>query len=173
MDDVASSVQVDTLSSVFSAATTCSKRPNCDGVHCNAVGSFTSDVIIDPCQESVRILLRNTSSSSIVFDQLFPQSAEYPLPIHVYGLNAKLSVGIVHRNFSMKLSVSCDCIVISCATVGASDCGQSNRRNVEARPPYVPVVKYILSRICILTIIFVLSRIYMLSQHPIDSFSGY
>ena len=122
MDDVASNIQVDILSSAFGGATTCSTRPNCDGVHCVAVRGFTSDVIIDPCQESVRILLKNTSSNSIVFDQSYPQSAEYPLPLHVSGLTPKLSVGIVHYNFSMKLSVSYDCIVISCARLGARVC---------------------------------------------------
>ena len=111
MTNVANSIHVDTLTTVFGGATSCSRRPNCDGVTCVAVGSYTSDVIIDPCQESVRILLRNASSGSVTFDQSFPQSAEYPLPLRPSGFNLKLKVGIVPHNFSMKLSVSC-CIII-------------------------------------------------------------
>jgi hypothetical protein len=107
MTDLANGFHFDRLSiiPVFSD-TTCSKRRNCDGVTCIAVGGYTSDVIIDPCQESVRISLRNTSSNGVIFDQSFPQSAEYPLPLQVFGQTPKLNVSIGHSNFSMKPSVS-------------------------------------------------------------------
>jgi hypothetical protein len=108
MTDLANGFHFDRLSiiPVFGDTTTCSKRPNCNGVTCIAVRGYTSDVIVDPCQESVRISLRNTSSGDVIFNQSFPQSTEYPLPVQMFGQTPKLNVSIVHSNFSMKLSVS-------------------------------------------------------------------
>ena len=104
---LANSIQAGNLSTVFRAATSCSSRPDCDGVRCSTTGSYMSDIIIDPCQESVRIVMRN-ASNDVAFDQSFTQSAEQPLqpPQGISGFNPKLYVGIVHHNFSMQLSVS-------------------------------------------------------------------
>ena len=106
MTNLANSFRDDDLSLIFGGTTTCSRHQNCDGVSCVAVGRYTSHVIVDPCQESVRISLQNTTSGDVVFNQSFPQSAEYPLPVQVSGRSPKLNVSIVHSNYSMKLSVS-------------------------------------------------------------------
>ena len=81
----------------------CLKRPNCDGVSCTAAGSYTSDVIIDPCQESVRVMLRSLDNG-ISIDHTFLSTGQYQPP--GLRLNVELQVHIDKSNYSMQLSVS-------------------------------------------------------------------
>ena len=110
LDDIAKGIDVKNLQSVLSflssATPSCSRHPNCDGISCVVAGSYTADIIVDPCQESVRVLVRNVSSG-ILFNRAFPESGQYPLPFTLSGFSPMLQVGIEKYNFSMKLSVSC------------------------------------------------------------------
>ena len=87
---------------------TCSTRPDCTGINCDiSIGGDTGNtaqVIIDPCQESVYVVIIN-SSRNILFNETYKDSDEYPLQLT--GLpKMKLHVGIDHYNFSMKMNVS-------------------------------------------------------------------
>ena len=115
MDDIARSIHLDTPSAVPGipqVTPTCSKRPNCDGISCNVSAGtggsvYMSQIIIFPCSESVRIIIQN-SSNSVLLDKIYNDSDEYvvQLPSLLPSLQIKLSVHIVHHNYSMELSVS-------------------------------------------------------------------
>ena len=62
-----------------------------------------SQIVIDPCRESVHIVFQN-STGSVLFDQIYYETGEYALPAR--QLAVKLSARIVHHNYSMELSVS-------------------------------------------------------------------
>ena len=111
MDVIASSVNF--RDSPIPITPTCSRRTDCDGISCLVTAGFGSSTVsnnfhllIDPCRESVRVT--NTNSSGMtVFDEVYNDTGVYDLKL-LPGANTKLSVGIVHRNFSMRLSVSCE-----------------------------------------------------------------
>ena len=111
MDDIARNVHNLTVAPGVSIKPTCSKRPDCDGINCdlNVQGApgNTAQIIIDPCQESVRVMIYNSSSrTEPMFNQSYDgKGGQYPLRFSDF-IATELSVKIYHYNFSMQLSVS-------------------------------------------------------------------
>ena len=110
MDDIARSVHLDALLGTPQVSPSCSKLPNCDGISCSiSAGSnvYTSQIIIFPCTESVRVMVQN-ASNAVLLDKVYTDSRGYlvRIPRLSSSFQIMLSVDIVHYNYSMELSVS-------------------------------------------------------------------
>ena len=115
MDNIVTSTNMNSLPTRAGVdiTRTCSRRPDCDGINCDigiqGVLSNTARVTIDPCQESVRVVIRNSSSTAVpaLFDHTYKDMEEYPLRLSRFP-EMKLNVTIHHYNFSMQMTVSCE-----------------------------------------------------------------
>jgi hypothetical protein len=108
MHQIANVIGFPTQIPLLNVDISCSPRPDCIGVRCNttisSVGNYVSDVTIDPCGETVRVVVLDSDNATQV-DQMFSDSGSYPFAIPL-GLTARLDIGMVHYNYSMDLSVS-------------------------------------------------------------------
>ena len=89
----------------------CSARPDCTGIVCNATlstiatsRSYIVDISIDPCGETVHMVVMDSNNVSQV-DRMFNDSGNFPFDI-TQGLSGSFSIGMVHHNYSMDISVS-------------------------------------------------------------------
>ena len=86
----------------------CSVRLDCVGLVCNVTfgtaRSYVADISIDPCGETVHMVVMDSDNVSQV-DRMFNDSGSFPFDI-TQGLSGSFSIGMVHHNYSMDISVS-------------------------------------------------------------------
>ena len=108
MRQIANVIQFPTQIPFLTVSIHCSPRPDCIGVRCNAtignVGSYATDVTIDPCGETVHMVVVDSENVTQI-DRVFNDSGSYPFTIPGVS-SASLDIGMVHHNYSMDLSVS-------------------------------------------------------------------
>lgn len=111
MRQIASIIRIPTQIPFLNLGLHCSPRPDCTGVHCNitigSIGNYVADVMIDPCGETVRVVVLDSDNATQV-DRVFNDSGSYPftIPGGLTQTQASLDIGMVHHNYSMDLSVS-------------------------------------------------------------------
>ena len=112
MRQIANLIRFPTQIPLLSASISCSPRADCIGLRCNttiASGNYVSDVTIDPCGETVRVLVLDSDNVTRV-DRVFNDSGSYPFsiptPAGLSDVQGSLDIGMVHYNYSMDLSVS-------------------------------------------------------------------
>jgi hypothetical protein len=111
MSQIANIIRFPNQLPLLNVGISCSPRPDCIGVRCSTtisnVGNYISDVTIDPCGETVRVVVLDSHNATQV-DQMFNDSGSYPfaIPLGLTTAQARLDIGMVHYNYSMDLSVS-------------------------------------------------------------------
>ena len=87
---------------------TCQRMQNCSGVHCDisySGSSVSADALVDPCAETLHLVMSDSTGSSPLFDQVFADSESVPLDLGSSDITGTLDVGITHKRYSMLLKV--------------------------------------------------------------------
>ena len=112
MRQIANLIRFPTQLPLITVGISCSPRADCTGLRCNttiASSNYVSDVTIDPCGETVHVLVLDSDNATQI-DQVFNDSGSYPFsipaPAGLPDVRGSLDIGMVHHNYSMDLSVS-------------------------------------------------------------------
>ena len=112
MRQIANLIRFPTQLPLINVGIRCSPRADCTGLRCNttvASGHYVSDVTIDPCGETVHVVVLDSDNATQI-NQVFNDSGSYPFsipaPAGLPDIQGSLDIGMVHHNYSMDLSVS-------------------------------------------------------------------
>ena len=87
---------------------TCRRMQNCSGVHCDisySGSSVSADALVDPCEETLHLVMSDSTGTSPLFDQVIADSESVPLDLGSSDITSTLDVGITHKSYSMLLKV--------------------------------------------------------------------